>query len=241
MSRTTPLYDLQLVDTALDERVNRHHGVTAALNDQTALAQARSARDEAQAALTEGQVELRLVNGDIEAFNSKIAAEEKKLFGGAVKNPKELASLEHEVASLRKQKATREDHLLQVMETVDARLVALHTTGEVLAAAELAWQQRQAGLLEDKDQIETQLRALKVRRDHMITTIPWSDLQLYDRLRRAKHGMAVAAIVNNICQGCHVTVPNSVLQQVKHGHEFATCPSCTRILHMPGRGELVLG
>jgi predicted nucleic acid-binding Zn-ribbon protein len=239
LSRTTQLYDLQQVDSALDERVARHHAVTASLNDTAELDAARAARVAAATALTEAQVHLRVLNGDLEALSAKLAGEEKKLFGGSVKNPKELRSIEQEVESLKRQRSEREDRLLETMEVLETRQAELTAAQAALATVEATWQQHQAGLLEDKDQLETQLRALKVKRDRMVAEVPWADLSLYDRLRRAKRGVAVAAVVQNTCQGCRVAVPNSVLMQVKHGQEIGICPSCTRILHMPGRGDLV--
>jgi predicted nucleic acid-binding Zn-ribbon protein len=241
MSRTTQLYELQQVDSALDERVARHHTITAELSDTAQLQEARAAREAAAHTLQEAQVNLRVLTGDIEELTAKIAAEEKKLFGGGVKNPKELNSIQHEVDNLKRRKSDREDRLLEAMDAVETAQAALTRAQAHLATLEATWQQRQAGLLEDKDQIETQLRALKVRRDKMVAGVPWADLAVYDRLRRAKRGMAVAAVVHDTCQGCRVTVPNSVMRQVKLGQELATCPSCTRILHMPGRGELVTG
>lgn len=241
MSRTTQLYELQQVDSALDERVARHHTITAELGDTAHIVEARTARDTAAQALQEAQVQLRVVNGDIEELTAKIAAEEKKLFGGAVKNPKELSSIQHEVENLKRRKAEREDRLLEAMDALETHQATLTWAQDQLATLEATWQQRQAGLLEDKDQIETQLRALKVRRDKMVADVPWADLAHYDRLRRAKRGVAVAAVVHDICHGCHVTVPNSILRQVKLGQELAFCPSCTRILHMSGRGDLVTG
>ena len=127
------------------------------------------------------------------------------------------------------------------MEEVDSGLAAATEAQTRLAAVETAWQQHQAGLLEDKADLEEQLRALKIRRDRMQAEVPWADLTQYDRLRRAKRGLGVAAVVHDTCQGCRVTVPNSVLRQVKVGQDLALCPSCGRILHMTGRGELVQG
>ncbi len=241
MSRTTQLYELQQVDTALDDRVARHHTITAVLNDTVEVQEARAARDDAAHALQEAQVQLRIINGDIEELASKIDAEDKKLFGGTVKNPKELGSLQHEVENLKKRKSEREERLLEAMDTVEVCQATLTITQDQLAQVEMIAQQRQSGMLEDKDMIETQLRALKVRRDKLVAEVPWEDLAVYDRLRRAKRGVAVSAVVNDTCQGCRVIVPNSVLRQVKVSQEFATCPSCNRILHMAGRGERVMG
>jgi len=239
VSRTTQLYDLQQVDTALYERVARHHAIAAALADHVEIEAARAAREAAAHALTEAQVAARLLTGEIEDLTAKISAEDAKLFGGAVKNPKELRSIELEVESLKRRKTTLEDRLLDAMAQVEARQVDLTAAHEHLASLDAIFQQRQAGLLEDKDDIEKQLRALKVKRDRMVAEVPWADLQVYDRLRRTKRGLAVAAVIHDTCQGCHVTVPNIILRQLKVGQEIATCSSCTRILHMPGRGELV--
>jgi predicted nucleic acid-binding Zn-ribbon protein len=80
---------------------------------------------------------------------------------------------------------------------------------------------------------------LRTKREKMVAGIAWADLQLYEKLRKAKHGTAIAGLEHDVCQACRVTVPAGTLRTVKQGLEFVYCPSCARVLHPGARGDLV--
>ncbi len=53
-------------------------------------------------------------------MGSKIAVVEKKLYGGSVKNPRELTPFQQDLEILKGQRAEREDKLLALMMDVDS-------------------------------------------------------------------------------------------------------------------------
>jgi hypothetical protein len=62
--------------------------------------------------------------------------------------------------------------------------------------------------------------------------IPPQILGHYDRLRvRGKKGMA--AVVNQVCTGCHMKLPLGVVMTIKHGQDIQLCDSCGRYLYLP--------
>ena len=57
-------------------------------------------------------------------------------------------------------------------------------------------------------------------------------LEEYERQFRLKDGVAVAALENEICQGCHVKSPTHIVHAVKAAKVVTTCLNCGRILYL---------
>ena len=239
MSRTTQLFELQQVDSQSDDLLRRALVIGHALGNTESLSEVRARLEAARAALAAGQVQLRALGREVDELTAHLEAISKRLYDGSVKNPKELVALQHEVASGKPLRAEREDRLLEAMEQVEAQQAAVDAAARDLAVAETEWQRSQDGLLEEKDGVDGLLKVLRTRRQKMIADVPWADLQLYERLRKAKHGMAIAAIEHDICQGCRVKVPAGTMQTVRQGQDLVYCPSCARLLHPGARGELI--
>ena len=53
-------------------------------------------------------------------------------------------------------------------------------------------------------------------------------LRLFDR----KDAVAVAALVNEVCQGCHVKSQTHIVNSVKAAKVVTTCLNCARILYL---------
>src|SRR4029079_16074431 len=97
-----------------------------------------------------------------------------------------------------------------------------------------SWKKFRDGLLEEKDTLLSQAKVLQVKRQRSVTALPWADLQVYERLRRAKAGLAVAEVREGLCAGCHVAVPAHVLRLARASEDFVMCPTCGRILFPVG-------
>ena len=91
-----------------------------------------------------------------------------------------------------------------------------------------------AGLMEEKDTLLSQAKVLQVKRQRAITELPWADLQTYERLKRSKGGVAVVAVRNGLCGGCHVAVTAAILRHARAGTDLVSCPTCGRILYPVG-------
>jgi predicted nucleic acid-binding Zn-ribbon protein len=66
--------------------------------------------------------------------------------------------------------------------------------------------------------------------------IPPMILGHYDRLAaRGKKG--TAAIRNQVCIGCHVSVPRATVLTLMHGEDVQVCENCGRYLYLPEQPE----
>ncbi len=68
------------------------------------------------------------------------------------------------------------------------------------------------------------------KRDEYKEEIEIETIDLYEKLRGEKGGLAVVEMINQMCQGCHVEVPPAQADKVSSGEEYSRCPNCRRIL-----------
>jgi uncharacterized protein len=170
------------------------------------------------------------LEGEIELVDQKIAKEEQRLFSGGVSNPKELSSLQAEVASLKKRKSGLEDQDLEVMEqkeTSAGTLARLTDERDQLSkeASELG-----AKVSELNAEIDTALQAHTAKRDEIAPDIPDDLLSLYEKIRAAKGGVGAAVLEAGTCQGCHTKLPQVEFEKIRAEGGLQRCDNCRRIL-----------
>src|SRR4051812_31369821 len=119
MSRTGPLYDLQQIDTGLDTRVARMRQIDEQMGDSPALTAARARFEEVSRHLAVHQSTLKHLNHDTEETTTRARTLEKKMYDGSVKNPKELAQMQEEVAHLKSRRKVLEEQALDSMLAVE--------------------------------------------------------------------------------------------------------------------------
>ena len=237
MSRVASLYDLQMIDSGLDSRVARMRQIDEQMADNPELLSARAALDEASARLAAEQATLKQLSHDGDETSTRLRTLEKKMYDGSVKNPKELGQMQEEVGHLRERSKSLEERTLDSMLAVEAAESEQTQAQEALDGLTREQETYHAGLLEEKDKLLGQAKVLQVKRQRSITELPWADLQVYERLRRSKGGVAIAAVRGGLCEGCHVAVPATVMRQARSGTELTTCPTCGRILYPLGEAK----
>jgi predicted nucleic acid-binding Zn-ribbon protein len=234
MSRIGPLYDLQQIDTGLDTRVARMRQIDEQMKDSAELAAARTRFDEESARLASEQANLKRLSHDTDETSTRMRSLEKKMYDGSVKNPKELGQMQEEVTHLKASLKSLEERSLESMLAVEEIEEAKAEAEQALEAVTTEQQRFHTGLMEEKDTLLSQAKVLQVKRQRAITELPWADLQLYERLRRSKGGLAVVAVRGGLCGGCHIAVTAAVLRHARAGTELVTCPTCGRILYPVG-------
>ena len=103
---------------------------------------------------------------------------------------------------------------------------------ERLARLEEEWQETQARLYAEQNELISRLSQLKVERAGLQGEIEAGDLALYEDLRRRRGGRAVALLEGELCQACRVTLPTTKVQQARQGETLTLCSSCERILYV---------
>src|SRR5437870_7815054 len=169
---------------------------------------------------------------DLASLESKITDVDRRLYSGTVTAPRELQAMQADVASLKRHRSAVEDQVLQAMqdrEPLDAEVGRLE--GE-WAALENEAEQLGKTIAEATEAIEAELAAELEARTAAAAGIPADLLDQYERLRAKLEGVGAARLVNGRCSGCHLTLPASELDRIRHASPDAVvlCDQCGRIL-----------
>ena len=230
MGKTDTLLELQDTDAVIDRLTKRLAEIKAGLRETDQLIAARQARQNAEQ-LT---VQRRAARKDLEladaSVDDKIQLAEKRLYSGAVKNPKELLDLQNDISSLKRQKTKLDEQLFNAMLEVEEAETALQQTTADFAQIEAGWRHSQSDLITEQAQLEANLANEHRDQAAARAALPAPDLALYDQLRRRKAGVAVVELNGQLCGGCGVRVTGSVMQQLSQNDQYARCGNCERIL-----------
>jgi hypothetical protein len=231
MSIAKELYQLQEVDLEIEAEEQALNGMLSQLGDDSPLTQVRNKLAAAERQLEELKRRQHEVEWEIDDLVSKITALEEELYSGRIKNPKELASLQHEVEILKEKRSQLENKALEVMEQVETAGASLASDRRQLEAQEAEWQRRQQQLSTEIESVKGKLAELKEKREQCLAGISPQVVEVYERLRKHK-GQAVVKVERGICRGCRISLPFGELQQARSGN-LVQCSSCGRILFLP--------
>jgi predicted nucleic acid-binding Zn-ribbon protein len=231
MSEPFKLYRLQQIDSQIDQINNRLKAIETALNSDQTVRRAQKIVEQSQDALSREQKNLRSAEHDVHAQRVKIEQSESTLYGGKVRNPKELQDLQNEVASLKRYLSVLEDRLLEAMITVEAVDEKLQAELKLLENAQADSASEHKDLNQEKESLLTDLNRLEGQRTATISSIPEGDMQIYTQLRRTRSGIAVARIVDKCCSACGTTLNAALLHAARTPTQISRCDGCNRILY----------
>jgi len=232
VSQAEQLYGLQEIDLDLSQKAKALQRVMAQLSNNKALAKTQGELEEHEQALAALEKEQRAEEWGIDDLRAKSAPEEKKLYGGSVKNPKELLNLQQEVESFKTRTREKEDKVLEIMSLAEGLGKRISAKREAVEGLRREWEERRERLLAEQAQLETMIDKRKQDRKALCTKIDPASLELYEFLRVRKQGQTVAKVAQGRCQGCRITLPLNELQQVRIGKNLVQCSTCERILYL---------
>jgi predicted nucleic acid-binding Zn-ribbon protein len=201
-----------------------------------AAAQQLAAVDAQVAAVDARRSELRRtqqrLEDEIASLTERATQAEKRLYSGAVSNPRELQALQDDVASIRRRIGQLEDAELEIMEQsepVDAEQAELETERHRLQVEHMRLAE---DLTAAETEIATELEAVRSEREGAAASVPVELWAEYDRLRSRLDGVAVARLVGSICQGCHLQLSAVEIDRIRRldVDEVVHCEACGRLL-----------
>jgi predicted nucleic acid-binding Zn-ribbon protein len=232
MNKAKQLYELQEVDLEIQHKAEVLTQVKSQLGRDDELVAARSILDTAKKQIADLEHQQKTEDWELDDLRSKIAAVEKKLYGGSMKNPRELSGFQQELEILKAQRGEREDKLLAIMMDVETAQQDVSRKTSEFAAIEKDWNENQQKLSNQQTELEAELAKLGQKREIIAGQTDSVSLRLYEEMRRARQGQAVAKVMQGRCQGCRISLPMSDQQRARMGHELVQCSNCGRILYL---------
>ena len=197
---------------------------------QQALADARKTVETVKSKLDTTKKDLRLKEKDLEVANVKRQKLEAKLY--EVKTNKEYSAVLLEIEEAKQEKAKTEEEILGLMEMQERLSVDIKDAEQRFKAREEQARQDEGTVRRKLAAVEQELDVVRGQRNSRAKEVPAGLVASYERIARARGGVAVAAVSTSaVCGGCRVSIRPQAIQELRAATTLMLCESCGRYLY----------
>lgn len=203
-----------------DERIG-------ALSEELSSYQARV--DEQEQKLTDIKKAYRSNEDEVQMTEAQIGKSKEKL--SAVKTNKEYQSMLKEIDELNEKSSRIEDRMLADLDQIEIYEKELVERKADLADAQSDIVQRQDEIRQKAERQKAELDELTGERIKIWGTLEGNAQRIYEKVKQQSNGVAVAAIVDGICQVCRINIPPQLFNELLRMDQLRMCPNCQRIMY----------
>jgi uncharacterized protein len=225
------LFQLQKIDTRIDALSKRLNEIDRIRNDNSSRKQIEDTLTAINKTSSQQKMNYDAIEEKVHSKKLKIEQSESSLYGGLVKNPKELQDLQTEIKLLKQSVATLEDDQLQQLVDLESTEAQVNSIEKSLKDFDAKLAVEFSAFFAEEADKKIEKEKLLQERKAVLDQVNPEFLSTYQALRKAKNGIAVAAIEDGSCQVCGSTLTPADCQTAKSQSHMGTCSSCGRILY----------
>ncbi len=227
------LWELQELDLSIRdleqkiEEAPQMSGVEEAKEHMESMEQKYAAIEER---LQEDRKKLR----QLELEEQKLTDDSKELndsmYGGKVKNVKELEQMQRKLDLLAEDKKKVEEDILALMESIEEQEQKLQEAEEELNNSRQVLKDKENQLAADLQSLKRELSRLQDEREQQEAKIDRKYLDKYAVLAEKYQGKAMARVDHDICGGCRVFISSAQRGHLYNPSAMVYCENCGRLL-----------
>lgn len=160
-----------------------------------------------------------------------------------VKTNREYGALLNEMDEIKKKVRTREDETLALEETLSQAQAEAQEREAAFPVEQEGYEEQMREWRAEQDALSRDVAVATARAEEIRKGIDKRLLALFDRIAKARAGLAVARVelVANqtaACSACHVRLRPQLLSDLRMSREAVHCESCKRILYWDPKAEV---
>jgi predicted nucleic acid-binding Zn-ribbon protein len=226
------LIRLQSIDTSIQElrsRIDKFPGISKALDEQ--LRSAQAGLDAAKDKNKNNQTTRKKLETDVTAIEAKISKYREQML--SVKTNDEYRALQNEIEHAQKAVRKIEDDILNLMQDAETVQTEIKTAETRLKEDQQKVNIDRAALEQENKQDISALDAYLKERKEVETSVSSDLIPRYERVRKARGGIAVGPARGYVCELCQVRIRPQVFQEIRKNDQIIACDACQRILYDP--------
>ena len=223
------LVDLQKIDSKFDALQLQKGDLPMMIEEAESERESKSTRKkEMEETIKKGEADRRMFQMEIEAGNEKLKKYEEQLY--KVQTNKEYDAISLEIDTKKMEIKELENKILQSLEEEEELKGQIRELQKDVKKLEEQLVDHRRELDEIVQQTRTEERRLTREREKILTEVDKRYQSQYEKIRKAKDGLAVVAVKKNSCGGCFSAIPPQKIVEIREMHRLFTCEYCGRIL-----------
>lgn len=180
-------------------------------------------------ALDELKKQYRSDESEVQMIESQIVKSQQKL--SAVKTNKEYQSTLKEIDDLKAKTSQIEDRMLEVLDKIEFAESEGREDRADLAEVKIQVEEKQKQIRLQSEQQQDVLSSCLQERDVVLERLDSNTKEHYKRVKRQGRGIAIAAVVDAVCQVCRMNIPPQLFNDLMRMDNMLMCPNCQRIIY----------
>ena len=227
------LVELQTIDSLIDKAIEEKAAIPGRIMEQQKLLEeAKLITEEIVKQVKEMKVKLKENELELNSNEEETKKHQAELY--AVKSNEAYQKLLEEIKGLKTKKDEIENTMLDLMEKIEDSEKKVKIQDALYKQREKEINQEFERLKGEEKQLENQIDQGRIRREETVGKIASHLVEMYEKIRTIKGGLALAEVRHNVCEGCHIQLTPQLVNEIQGGDKLVTCATCSRILYLPG-------
>jgi uncharacterized protein len=221
---------LQAIDLEIDTIDNEIKTEQNGLDERiTALAQREQLINELTAKIEGQESEKRALEAEAADKLDHVKERQSKMM--QVQTGREQTALLKEIEDGKKSVKELEEKIVAIMEEVEKLIAQVEEEKNMLKGEKKLVEEEKEKVRAAIEKINKGKKSKDNERQKQAQLVDAKLLRKYDTLRSRRNGLAVANVLQGVCQGCFMSIPPQQYNMLLKGDKMLDCPACQRMLY----------
>lgn len=148
----------------------------------------------------------------------------------SAKGSKDYTAASREMDNKRRSRSEREDEVIKVLEALEKAKTDLQEHESHVAKLRERVTAEEQRISQQIAELEVEATRALDGRDQITAQLDRTLLQRYEKVHKQR-GNAVVEVRGGVCQGCHMSIPPQLANQLAAKRDIQFCPRCNRIIY----------
>ncbi|MCO4760107.1 MAG: hypothetical protein KC502_01280 [Myxococcales bacterium] len=223
------LRKLQAIDDEIKDVRESRDGMVSNLTRLTAVLEQRDEQlGEMRGKLSEAETWYAKKASDLEIEREKLQKAKTKM--SAVSRSREYVAVNRELDNIRKNIGHREDEVERLNTAIEEFRSTIESENEKVKDLRAMAEAEDANSRDALAEMDGKIEAVNVRRAKITDKLENRLVRRYEKIFKARDGVAVVAMLDSSCGGCNMNAPPRLIEAIMRGSSLIQCPYCNRFM-----------
>ncbi len=177
------------------------------------------------------QIQKELSTARVELQEAEQMRERSEMRMGEISTQREYETLEKEIRAISDREIKVKDFIAQLEHELEQHKERVEREKELIKVQEEELKTEEQRVKKDTQHYQEMQEKLGRDESKIVSFFDEEFLYKFQRIIKSLEGEGVVPLVNNVCSGCHMILPQSFANAVRQNQEILFCPYCSKVLY----------